>query len=80
MPLERPFLYVFKFPFHTNVCMLKLPFQTMINVTILVIFTILISEGYERHRPVAKPLFLHLPQSGVVCPVVVLVPFCGRGF
>jgi hypothetical protein len=22
--LERPFVYVFKFPFHTNVCMLKL--------------------------------------------------------
>jgi hypothetical protein len=24
MPLERPFVYVFEFPFHTNVCMLKL--------------------------------------------------------
>jgi hypothetical protein len=24
MPLERPFVYVFKFPFHTNVFMLKL--------------------------------------------------------
>jgi hypothetical protein len=24
MPLERPFVYVFKFPFYTNVCMLKL--------------------------------------------------------
>jgi hypothetical protein len=24
MPLERPFVYVFKFPFYTNVCMLTL--------------------------------------------------------
>jgi hypothetical protein len=32
MPLERPFVYVFKFPFHTNVCMLKLS-SDIIHVT-----------------------------------------------
>jgi hypothetical protein len=26
MPLEMPFVYVFKFPFYTNVCMLTLSY------------------------------------------------------
>jgi hypothetical protein len=30
MPLERPFVYVFKFPFHTNVCMLTLSLTSFI--------------------------------------------------
>jgi retron-type reverse transcriptase len=29
MPLEKPFVVVFKFPFHTNVCMLKLSLATI---------------------------------------------------
>jgi hypothetical protein len=31
MPLEKPFVYVFKFPFHTNVCMLKLSYPTALR-------------------------------------------------
>jgi hypothetical protein len=31
MPLERTFVYVFKFPFHTNVCMLKLSLLSIAN-------------------------------------------------
>jgi hypothetical protein len=31
MPLERPFVYVFKFPFHTNVFMLKLSYILLVS-------------------------------------------------
>jgi hypothetical protein len=32
MPLERPVVYVFKFPFHTNVCMMKLSLAMCLSV------------------------------------------------